>query len=128
VSTGWSGARLAERKLGRWAFSWLLNLVSGYGDKPGRALACYLAVVAAFTGAYWAITNQLFSFLQSGSSHLLWYEALVLSISSFHGRGFFPTMLSLGDPIAVVAAAEAIIGLFIELVFIATFTQRFFAR
>src|SRR5581483_6734313 len=51
--------------IGPWLFSWLLNIVSGYGDRPGRALACYLAVVTAFTGAYWAITNQLFGFSQS---------------------------------------------------------------
>jgi hypothetical protein len=51
-----------------------------------------------------------------------------LSISSFHGRGQFPNGLSLGDPVASVAAAEAIIGLLIEITFIATFTQRFFAR
>lgn len=121
-------ALLSSFALGPWVFSCLLNIVAGYGDRPGRALACYLAVVGAFTGAYWAITNQVFGFIQSHSAHLAWYEALVLSISSFHGRGFFPSMLSLGDPIALVAAAEAIIGLFIELVFLATFTQRFFAR
>jgi hypothetical protein len=121
-------ALLRDAKLGPWLFSGLLNLVSGYGDRPGRALACYLVVVGAFTGVYWAITNQVFGVSTSHSAHLAWYEALVLSISSFHGRGFFPSMLSLGDPIALVAAAEAIIGLFIELVFIATFTQRFFAR
>jgi hypothetical protein len=121
-------ALLYSFAIGPWLFSWLLNLVSGYGDKPGRALACYLAVVGTFTAAYWAMTNQVFGFIQSQSAHLAWYEALVLSISSFHGRGFFPSMLSLGDPIALVAAAEAIIGLVIELVFIATFTQRFFAR
>jgi len=102
--------------------------VSGYGDRPGRALACYIAVVGAFTGTYWAITNQAIGFITSNSAHLAWYKVLVLSISSFHGHGFFPTMLSLGDPIALVAAAEAIIGLFIEPVFIATFTLRFFAR
>lgn len=121
-------AQLLRFAFGPWLFSWLLNIVSGYGDRPGRALACYLTVVGAFTGTYWAITNQMFGFIQSHSAHLAWYEALVLSISSFHGRGFFPATLSLGDPIALVAAAEAIIGLFIELVFIATFTQRFFAR
>jgi uncharacterized protein YjbI with pentapeptide repeats len=121
-------AQLYSFAIGPWLFSWLLNIVSGYGDKPGRALACYLAVVGTFMAAYWAMTNQVFGFIQSQSAHLKWYEALVLSISSFHGRGFFPSMLSLGDPIALVAAAEAIIGLFIELVFIATFTQRFFAR
>jgi hypothetical protein len=115
-------------KLGQWLFSCLLNLVSGYGDKPGRALGCYVGVVGAFAAAYFALTNGLLGFVQSQSAHLKWYEALVLSISSFHGRGFFPSVPSLGDPVAIVAAAEAIIGLFIELVFIATFTQRFFAR
>jgi hypothetical protein len=53
------------------------------------------------------------------------YEALVLSLSSFHGRGFFPSTISLGDPLAIIAAAEAVIGLFIELLFIATFSRRF---
>jgi hypothetical protein len=121
-------ALLNDFKLGQWLLSSSLNVVSGYGDRPGRALGVYLAVVGAFTGAYWALTNQVFGFITSNSAHLAWYEALVLSISSFHGRGFFPSIPNLGDPIALVAAAEAIIGLFIELVFIATFTQRFFAR
>jgi hypothetical protein len=52
----------------------------------------------------------------------------VLSISSFHGRGFFSSGISLGDTLARLAAGEAIIGLLIEITFIATFTQRFFAR
>lgn len=121
-------ARLHSFDIGGWVFSWLLNIVSGYGDRPGRSLRCYVAVIVIFMAVYWAITNQVFGFIASHSAHLAWYEALVLSISSFHGRGFFPATLTLGDPVALVAAAEAIIGLFIELVFIATFTQRFFAR
>ncbi len=121
--------RLMEGKLGQWVFSWLLNIVSGYGDKPGRALVCYLGVIGFFAAAYFTLTNYARDLLlPTSSAHLHWYEALVLSISSFHGRGFFPTTISLGDPVALVAAAEAVIGLFIELVFIATFTQRFFAR
>ena len=108
-----------------WAGSSLLNIVSGYGDKPLRSLGCYVSVIAFFMGVYWAITNQVFGFITSGSAHLAWYEALVLSIVSFHGRGFFQPTMTLGDPVALFAAAEAIIGLFIELVFIATFTQRF---
>jgi hypothetical protein len=43
-----------------------------------------------------------------------------------HGRGFFQPVQSLGNPVAILAAAEAIIGLLIEISFIATFTQRFF--
>ena len=37
-----------------------------------------------------------------------WDEALVLSISSFHGRGFFTSGISLGDTLARLAAGEAI--------------------
>jgi uncharacterized protein YjbI with pentapeptide repeats len=121
-------ALLTRGKFGSWIFSWLLNLVSSYGDRPGRALACYVSVVSVFAAVYYIITNGFFAFITSHSTALQWYEALVLSVSSFHGRGFFPSVPSLGDPVAIVAAFEAIIGLFIELVFIATFTQRFFAR
>jgi hypothetical protein len=51
---------------------------------------------------------------------------LILSVSSFHGRGFFQPVQSLGDPVAALAAIEAVVGLVIEISFIATFTQRFF--
>ena len=47
-------------------------------------------------------------------------------LRSLHGRGFFQPLQSLGDPIAALAAIEAVIGLLIEISFIATFTQRFF--
>jgi hypothetical protein len=56
-------------------------------------------------------------------------DALVFSITSFHGRGFSPgEMLTLHNPLSILAAIEAIIGLLIEITLIATFTQRFFAR
>ena len=51
--------------------------------------------------------------------------AVVFSLTSFHGRGFFPGTLSLEDPVTVLASVEAVIGLFIELVFVATFSRRF---
>jgi len=41
------------------------------------------------------------------------------------GRGFFPGSLPLGDWVARIAAGEAVIGLFIELILIATFSKRF---
>jgi hypothetical protein len=60
--------------------------------------------------------------------HLQGYEAIALSMSSFHGRGFYWPTQSPGDKVAILGAIEATIGLFIEITFIATFTQRFFAR
>jgi uncharacterized protein YjbI with pentapeptide repeats len=106
-----------------WSFlgSWFLELVAGYGYKPGRALVWYLAIITGFTSLYWhfgVVNTHAFNPL----------EALVFSITSFHGRGFFPGALNLDSPITVLAAGEAVIGLFIEISFIATFTQRFFSK
>ncbi len=107
--------------------SWLLDMLAGYGYKPMRSVVTYIMVVLGFAAAYFALTNfGITLFLPSHLSPVAWYEALVLSISSFHGRGLFPTGLNLGDPIAILAAVEAIVGLLIEISFIATFTQRFF--
>jgi hypothetical protein len=50
---------------------------------------------------------------QFAAPHLSWDEALALSVSSFHGRGFFNSGVSLGDTLARLAAGEAIIGLLI---------------
>ncbi len=61
----------------------------------------------------------------------LFPDALVFSLTSFHGRGFFPGLgneTSLHNPLVMLAAIEAVVGLFIEISFIATFTQRFFGK
>jgi hypothetical protein len=103
------------------AFYWLLNLISGQGEAPERILAAYVIIIGSFTGLYWWLSHALVT----SSKPLRWYEALVLSLSSFHGRGFFPSQIGLGDPLAMVAAVEAVIGLLIELILIATFSKRF---
>jgi uncharacterized protein YjbI with pentapeptide repeats len=110
-----------KRDFGRWFGSYLLDLTSGYGYVPGRSVLTYLTVVALFGMAYWALG------VQTGHA-LAWNEAGVISLTAFHGRGFFPTAFQPGDPQAALAAIEAVIGLLIEITFIATFTQRFFAR
>ncbi len=45
----------------------------------------------------------------------------------FDGRGFFTNGISLGETLARLAASDAVVGLLLEITFIATFTQRFFA-
>jgi hypothetical protein len=49
-------------------------------------------------------------------------------MTSFHGRGFFPGGIGLDDPLTVLAAIEAFVGLLIEVTFIATLTQRLFGK
>jgi hypothetical protein len=101
--------------------SWLLDLISGYGYRPTRSLITYILVILGFAAAYFSLGGA------NGQS-LSWNEAIVISMTAFHGRGFFSAVFQPGDLQAAVAAVEAFIGLLIEIVFIATFTQRFFAR
>lgn len=109
--------------------SLFIDLLAGYGFRPERSLLVYLAVILWFANFFIWASHGWFS-LGLPPTHvqpLAWYEGLILSVSSFHGRGFQPFQ-SLNDPIAALAGIEAIFGLIIEVSFIATFTQRFFAR
>jgi uncharacterized protein YjbI with pentapeptide repeats len=110
-----------QGKFGSYLLSLVLDLLAGYGYRPGRSLMAYLLVIFAFMGLYLLIAH-------GAATHLSWDEALVLSVSSFHGRGFFLQNAALGDSFVRLAAAEAVLGLLIEISFIATFTQRFFGR
>jgi hypothetical protein len=87
-------------------------------------------VIAVFTVLFLLAGVGLITFglTPTEYQHLPWYEALILSVSSFHGRGFFQPLQTLGDPVAIIASVEAVFGLFIEVAFIATFTQRFFGK
>lgn len=117
---GWRQQALTQwrrfRKLVALIFSYFLDVIAGYGYRPGRTLFIYLVVIAVFALCYYAI------------GHLPPTEALIFSTTSFHGRGFLPGPFSLGSPVTGLAAIEAVMGLFIEISFIATFTQRFFGR
>jgi uncharacterized protein YjbI with pentapeptide repeats len=117
---------LRRFRLGRWLFSWLLFIIAGYGYRPLRTLFWYLAVIGAFAFAYHTVGPSVGVPLSPLGS-------LVFSVTSFHGRGFFPGgspghSVTLDDPLTVLAAAEAVLGLFIEISFIATFTQRYFGK
>ncbi|HEX5546013.1 MAG TPA: pentapeptide repeat-containing protein, partial [Ktedonobacterales bacterium] len=113
-------ARVLRRQLriGQYLFSRVLDLLAGYGYRPWRSLVAYLLVIVGFALTF---------FIQGSISgpHLAWNEALIISLTAFHGRGFFPEQFRPGDPQSAIAAIEAVIGLLIEICFIATFTQRF---
>jgi hypothetical protein len=51
----------------------------------------------------------------------------VFSVTSFLGRGFFPGGLALDAPVTVLAAAEALSCLLIDISFITIFTRHFFS-
>jgi hypothetical protein len=110
-----------DGKPGAYLFSLFLDLLAGYGYKPARSALAYVFVITCFAIVY-QVLGQLVG------PHLSALEAFVFSLTSFHGRGFFPGGIKLDDPITVLAALEAVIGLTIEISFIATFTQRFFGN
>ena len=53
---------------------------------------------------------------------------MVVSITTFHGRGFFQPSSHPAKRWRFWRRLRQLIGLLIEITFIATFTQRFFAR
>ena len=82
----------------------------------------YLLVISGFATAYYLLGHMVGPALSP-------LGAFVFSMTSFHGRGFFPgNNIALDDPLTVLAALEALVGLIIEVTFIATLTQRFFNR
>ena len=84
-------------------------------------MLAYVLVIATFALVYALLGHAIHPAISP-------LGALIFSVTSFHGRGFFPGGIPLGDPITVFAATEAVIGLIIEISFIATFTQRFFGK
>lgn len=115
--------RSGIRSYGSYFFSWFLDMLAGYGYKPGRTVFAYISTILSFAIIYYVLI--LLTGNQPAISPLY---ALVISIISFHGRGFFPGGFLPTLPMAVCAACEAIIGLTIEISFIATFTQRYFGK
>src|SRR6266700_5997055 len=85
-----------QGKFGQYLFSLLLDLLAGYGYRPGRSVMAYLVVIFTFMGLY--LLNA-----HGAAAHLSLDEALVLSVSSFHGRGFFLQNVALGDAFARLA-------------------------
>ena len=86
-----------------------------------RSFLAYLLVIVAFATAYFIIGHEVGPVLSPSG-------ALVFSMTSFHGRGFFPGGIKLDDPLTTLAAIEAFVGLLIEVTFIATLTQRLFGK
>jgi uncharacterized protein YjbI with pentapeptide repeats len=108
-----------QRKIGQYLFSLFLDLLAGYGYKAWHSFLAYLIVITAFATTYFIIGRTVGPVLSPLGS-------FVFSMTAFHGRGFFPGGIGLDDPLTVLAALEAFVGLLIEVTFIATLTRRLF--
>jgi uncharacterized protein YjbI with pentapeptide repeats len=113
--------RQGLRKLPNYLVTLLVGGFTGYGYRPWRSVAWYLLLLAGFAALY--LLTAPFN-----APALRWDQALTLSVSSFHGRGFFTPDVTLTDTYARLGAIESIVGFVVELGFIATLTQRFFDK
>lgn len=111
-----------QRKYMRYLFFLYLWLTSGYGYRLWRSFLTYMIVIGAFATAYYFLGPIARLPLKP-------LDAIVFSMTSFHGRGFSPgENVSLSNPLTICAAFEAFVGLIIEVTFIATLTQRLFGK
>ena len=109
-----------EGKIGRWLFSLLLAMLTGYGYRMWRILIAYGVVVSLFAMAYFVLGIYY-------DPHLSLLQAFLSSISAFHGRVFSQEFVP-GTPQIWIPAFEAVVGVVIEGIFIAMLTQRFFGK
>lgn len=115
-------ARLEHRWI-VWLFDGVLYIVAGYGERPLRTVGWYVFAQAIFTTLYTLIGRH-------GGLPFTPVDYLEFSIAAFHGRGFFPdpmgpASIGLDSWITHLAIPEALVGLFIEITFIAAYTKRF---
>ncbi|HLX55441.1 MAG TPA: pentapeptide repeat-containing protein, partial [Ktedonobacteraceae bacterium] len=101
--------------------SWLLDLFAGYGYKPLRCFITYVLVIGAFMIIYY---TQGMAY----GPHISWIQSLILSMTAFHRRAFFPAQFQLSGPQAFTSAIESFVGLVIEIGLVVTFAQRFFRK
>jgi hypothetical protein len=99
----------------------ILALLAGYGYRMGRIIVAYLLIIMICAGAYFVLGMFY-------EPHLSFLDAILTSVTAFHGRVFSEPFLRPGDPQLWVTAFEAVAGLVVEGVFIAMLTQRFFGK
>lgn len=105
----------------KWLGSAILALLAGYGYRMWRILAAYLFIILLCAVAYFLLGMYY-------EPHLSFLEAVLTSVTAFHGRVFSEPFLQPGEPQLWVTAFEAVTGLVIESVFIAMLAQKFFGK
>jgi len=110
-----------QRNFWKWLGSAILALLAGYGYRMWRILVAYLLIVLLCAVAYFVLGMYY-------EPHLSFLDAVLTSITAFHGRVFSEPFLRPGEPQLWVTAFEAVAGLVIEGVFIAILAQKFFGK
>jgi len=112
-----------ERRLIRWMGSFIFGAISGYGERPARAILASVALVCAYAAAFYASRVVVLS-----GATLTKVDALTLSVATFAGYSLPDILIRFGSVGRVLLTSEAFLGLFLFGVFIFTLTKRYVAR
>lgn len=123
--------KVATRPWWSWFASGVLWLCSGYGYRFGNCIILYITTQLFFTTMFvCALLASSTSALRQATLPRIQVavgEATILSITSFHGRALLPGAITTSNLLlGTIAAAEGVVGLFVEAIFVATLLQRIF--
>ena len=113
-----------RRQYGKWLFSAILDLLSGYGYRLSRIFIAYVLIVLTFAIIYFIIGLPHAHPVSSGEAAR---DSLLVSLTALHGRTF-QEQLGAFTLASWIAAVESICGIVVEGIFVAMLIQRFFAR
>jgi hypothetical protein len=111
---------MQQRQIEKFALSFFLYLLTGYGYRPFRLVFAYLYMVLVFALAYFFLASFYVP-------HLSLIDALILSATVFTQHSspvsqlFSPT-----DPLYILGNIEVIVSLVISFILANTFAKRFF--
>jgi len=125
----WQGK--VARTILPYIFSWVLYILAGY--RMQRILGAYITLIVVFAVIYYfgmqpgpSPITSVKDVVQSIFSQRF-FEAIIISITAFHGR-VFSTPFAAGAWLQSVPAFEAICGFVLEGVFIAMLAKRLFGK
>jgi hypothetical protein len=112
---------------GDWNYlpSLVMNLLCGYGEKPYRIILAALSAILLFAAAYWS-----FGTIEPAcrASALRWYDYIYYSAITFTTVGYGDIIPKSGALSRLLAAAEAVCGVFVTGLFIFTLARKYSAR
>lgn len=110
---------MQQRQIDKFATSFFLYLLTGYGYKPFRLFFAYIYMVLVFALAY-IFLGTLYS------PHLSLIDALILSATVFTQHSSPVSQLfSLTDPLYILGNFEVIVSLVISFILANTFAKRY---
>lgn len=115
-----------HRQYRKWLYSFVAFLLIGYGEKPGRLIIVYAAVVEVWAAVYLQIEHM--SLAPSQQKLITSTQALLLSLSALRGSPNFPSQILrqhvYGSLMNGFGIAETWVGSIILLAFTILWTQQ----